>query len=184
MRAATTAPMNADRFWSIIAATGGPRADADVQETLLRAQLEALTVDELVAFEVAYRHSLNAAYTWELWGAAYVVNGGCSDDGFEYFRRWLVARGREAYETGVRDPDALARMELAPGPDGAWEHEGIYYIAREVFQAKGGQGDVRAHSEPEAGLGGPAPTGTEFDENDLPQKYPKLWARFGENPLG
>jgi len=26
-------------------------------------------------------------------GAAYIINGGCSDDGFEYFRRWLVLQG-------------------------------------------------------------------------------------------
>jgi hypothetical protein len=26
------------------------------------------------------------AYTWDLWGAVFVLNGGDSDDGFEYFQ--------------------------------------------------------------------------------------------------
>jgi hypothetical protein len=52
----------------------------------LRTELRALSLDEIIAFEVAFRRYLNEAYTWDLWGAAYVIHGGCSDDGFEYFR--------------------------------------------------------------------------------------------------
>ena len=26
-----------------------------------------------------------------------VANGGCSDDGFDYFRGWLIAQGREVF---------------------------------------------------------------------------------------
>ena len=33
-----------------------------------------------------------------LWDAAYLINGGCSDDGFDYFRGWLVDQGRETFE--------------------------------------------------------------------------------------
>ena len=27
-----------------------------------------------------------------------MLKGGCSDDGFEYFRGWLISRGRKVYE--------------------------------------------------------------------------------------
>ena len=47
--------------------------------------------NECDLFEAAFRRYLNEAYTWDLWGAADVIHGGCSDDGFEYFRRWLVS---------------------------------------------------------------------------------------------
>lgn len=53
---------------------------------------------ELMA--VSYRH--------DLWAAAYHLNGGCSDDGFEYFRGWLIAQGREVFDRAVADPDTLA----------------------------------------------------------------------------
>ncbi|MFE5591185.1 DUF4240 domain-containing protein [Streptomyces sp. NPDC056549] len=33
--------------------------------------------------------------------AAYMVNGGCCDDGFDYFRGWLIAQGRNVFERAV-----------------------------------------------------------------------------------
>ncbi|MFC9245678.1 DUF4240 domain-containing protein [Streptomyces sp. NPDC057136] len=47
-----------------------------------------------------------------LWAAAYVINGGCSDDGFDYFRGWLIAQGREVFERTAADPDALAEVPI------------------------------------------------------------------------
>jgi hypothetical protein len=45
---------------------------------------------------------------------------------------------------------------MQPGPGSVWEFEEIYYVALGVFKEKGGEGDVREYSEPEAGLSGPA----------------------------
>jgi hypothetical protein len=115
-----------------------------------------------------------------------VIHGGCSDDGFEYFRRWLVSRGRDVYEAALADPDSLAQQEVRPGPSNVWEFEEIYYVAGEVFKEKGGQGDVRDYSEPEAGMTGHGPSDEAFaeDEQHLARRYPKLWQRFGAEPLG
>jgi hypothetical protein len=68
---------------------------------------------------------------------------------------------------------------------GYWEFEQFYYVATKVFGERGGDGDVRDHSAPEAGLGGPGPSGDEFvdDEDHLQKRYPKLWRRFGSEPL-
>jgi hypothetical protein len=115
-----------------------------------------------------------------------VIHGGCSDDGFEHFRRWLVSRGRKAYEAALSNPDSLADLDLAPmGPEGYWEFEEIYCVTGEIFEESGGDGDVREHADPEAGLGGAGPAGDEFsdDEERLAKRYPKLWKRFGNNPL-
>lgn len=90
----TVSPMPAERFWRIIARAAESAHDPDTQVNALRTALRELTVEEIISFEVAFRSHLNKAYTWDLWGAAYVIHGGCSDDGFEYFRRWLVSRGR------------------------------------------------------------------------------------------
>ena len=132
----------------------------------MRAELRELSLQEIISFEVAFRRYLNEAYTWDLWGAAYVIHGGCSDDGFEYFRRWLVSRGRDVYEAALADPDSLAQLNIRPGPDGVCEFEAIYYVAGQIFKEKGGQGDVRDYSEPEAGLGGPGPSGEPFEDDE------------------
>jgi hypothetical protein len=182
----TASPMPAEKFWRIIERAAESAHDPDAQVKALRTALRELTLEEIISFEVAFRGYLNRAYTWDLWGTAYVIHGGCSDDGFEYFRRWLVSRGRDVYEAALANPDSLAQLDVQPGPWGVWEFEEIYYVAREVFKEKGGEGDVRDHSEPEAGLAGPGPTGEPFAENEehLAQRYPKLWQRFGADPLG
>jgi hypothetical protein len=114
-----------------------------------------------------------------------VIHGGCSDDGFEYFRRWLVSRGRDVYEAALADPDSLAQLDVRPA-SGVWEFEAIYYVAKQIFEEKGGEGDVRDYSEPEAGLAGPGPSGEPFedDKDHLIRRYPRLWRRFGAEPLG
>jgi hypothetical protein len=178
--------MSADKFWHIIERAAQFDHDPDAHEEALRVALRELSLEELISFEVAFRRYLNDAYTWDLWGAAYVVHGGCSDDGFEYFRRWLVSRGRDVYEAALAEPDSLAQLDVRPGPDAVWEFEEIYYVAVQIFEEKGGAGDVRDYSEREAGLGGPGPSGEPFevDEEHLARRYPKLWRRFGAAPLG
>ncbi len=182
----TPSAMPADQFWQIVERTAPSDNDADAQMEALRGILHELPLEQIISFETAFRRYLNAAYTWDLWGAACVIHGGCSDDGFEYFRRWLVSRGRDTYESATADPDSLARFDGQSGPEGIWELEEIYYIANRIFSEKGGEGDVRSYSEPEAGLGGPGPSGEPFDEDDahLARRYPNLWRRFGTNPLG
>jgi len=182
----TASPMPSEEFWRIIGRAAESAHDPAAQVNALRTALRELSVEEIVSFEVAFRRYLNQAYTWNLWGAAYVVHGGCSDDGFEYFRRWLVSRGRDIYEAALADPDGLALLDPQPGPDDVWEFEEIYYVATDVFSEKGGHGDVRDQSEREAGLGGPQPSGEPFseDEEHLARRYPNLWRRFGVKPLG
>jgi Protein of unknown function (DUF4240) len=182
----TASEMPADQFWQIIERAARFDGDPAAHMNALGAELYELTPEEIISFEVAFRRYLNKAYTWNLWGAAYVVHGGCSDDGFEYFRRWLVSKGRDVYESALADPDSLAQLEVQPGPDGIWEFEEIYYVALRVFKAKGGQGDVRDYSELEAGLGGSGPSGEPFkeDQEHLARSYPNLWQCFGARPLG
>lgn len=56
----------------------------------------------------------------------------------------------------------------------------------EVFEEKGGEGDVRDYSDTEAGMDGSSPSGEPFEEDELhlARRYPKLYRRFGAEPLG
>ncbi len=89
------------------------------------------------------------------------------------------------YEPALADPDSLAHLEVRHGPDGVWEFEAIYYVAKQVFEEKGGEGDVRDYSEPEAGFD-ERPSGEpfEYDDEHLARRYPNLWRRFAAGPLG
>ena len=69
----------------------------------MRHVLRELSAAEIEAFERAFHEQQRHAYSWDLWGAAYIMNGGASDDGFEYFQRWLISKGRTVFEAAVAD---------------------------------------------------------------------------------
>ena len=129
--------MPADRFWQVIGKTTQYQADPERQLEALRQVLRGLTVTEIEAFERAFHRQQRRAYSWDLWGAAYVMNGGASDDGFEYFQRWLVSKGRTAFEAAIADPDSLAEM-IAPDPQGDCEFEQFANVASDIWKEKTG----------------------------------------------
>jgi hypothetical protein len=48
-----------------------------------------------------------------------LIGHGCSDDEFDYFRAWLISRGRDIFTTALGDPDSLAELEM--GDRAEWE---------------------------------------------------------------
>jgi Protein of unknown function (DUF4240) len=67
--------------------------DCQAQGGRLTAKLELLAPEEIVSFAPHFSRRMAEGYRWDLWGLAYQFNGGCSDDGFVYFRCWLLAAG-------------------------------------------------------------------------------------------
>src|SRR5690242_19263203 len=53
---------------------------------------------EIAAHQQPLWDLMTVSYRADLWAVAYTVNGGASDDGFDYFRGWLIAQGRETFE--------------------------------------------------------------------------------------
>ncbi len=100
--------MTRDEFWAIIDRAREVDPDVSAVAEHVKADLATRTPEVIYAY-LEHQGRLNEeSYTWPLWGAAYIVNGGCSDDGFDYFRGWLFAQGRAAFERVVADPDSLA----------------------------------------------------------------------------
>ena len=167
--------MDEAQFWSIIEA-GGKKAlaDPDRQLAVVRKQLAKLPPEEVRAFDKLFEQKRVAAYTWDLWGAAYLINGGCSDDGFHYFRAWLISRGRAVYEAAVTDPDTLAGKTDPDRDD--YEFEEFGYAAREVYE------ELTGEEMPPNRVSDPArPKGRrwDFDDDDaVARKLPKLAAVY------
>jgi hypothetical protein len=91
------------------------------------------------------------------------------------------------YESALADSDGLAQLVVRPGANGPWEFEGINGVAQQVFEEKNGEGYVLDYAEPGVGfLPVTGPSGEPFDETHeyLARRYPNLWRRFGEEPLG
>jgi hypothetical protein len=136
--------VNVDQFWELIGAARRQVPDpadsgavAAHAATLLSVRLPS----EILAADQVLRSLMADSYRSPLWAAAYVINGGCSDDGFEYFRGWLIAQGREVYERIVADPDALADLPVvrASAPSGWVECEDTLYITMKAYRAAAGE---------------------------------------------
>ncbi len=122
---------------------------------------------------------LAVSYRNALWAAASLINGGCGDDGFQYFRGWLIVQGREVFDRSVADPDSLADLPVIGPPTldrPPVECEETLYIAMRAYRAATGaelpaEAFTIRYPEPDAGW--------DFDFDDrtkLEQRLPRLTA--------
>ncbi len=163
--------MDAAKFWQLIDTS---RDDADCNPELhmriLQEMLAEVPEQEIVEFDRLFSELHGRAYTWDLWGAAYLIGGGCSDDGFFDFRGWLISKGRKFYEAALANPEALAVLMTDADDNG--QIEGFQYIAADAWAERTG----RDRSEfPHAAVPHPPePSGEPWTDDELPERFPKL----------
>ncbi len=121
--------MTEQEFWALVEAAR--QQNPEEFHVALEQLLAALDPPSIVTFDQLYARAFHSAYTWALWGAAYVLQGGCSDDGFTYFRHGLIAAGEAIFKRAVADPDSLALLEQPPT-----EYEEYGYAADRVYHQK------------------------------------------------
>jgi len=163
--------MTLDQFWTLIAkvkeASG---ADVERRCEFLDAELRKLPLVEVRAFDAHFTACLDRAYTWDLWAAAYIIGGGCSDDGFWDFRSTLISMGRETFERAVADPETLADVTIE---NDHWEREGFQYVADKVARdLRVGEDFPRSRPHPKE------PAGESWDESKVAELYPRLAKRY------
>ncbi len=171
--------LSEERFWQLIdEARQRGRANCIKTAQALTHSLSQLSEDEVLGFELRFEQKMVASYRHDLWAVAYLANGGSSDDGFTYFRAWLIGQGRDRFEAALKHaPDAVTGYSrsffgrLFDEP--AFECEALLYPSLETYQRMTG-------SLPPTGLVShpPEPAGVPWREEDLPKLYPELYRRF------
>jgi len=175
--------MTLDEFWDHIQKS--KRKDPDAHAERLEARLTKLKPDDILDFGHWWHLMMCEAYSWNLWGAAYIINGGCSDDGFEYFCRWLVLKGRDVFQTAVTNPDALADVV---DPDAEFTECECYPGTNAWFAATGTKSNDAGYAAFDAAEQARHPgrqaypdlgTGWDFDDDEeMRKRYPRLWALY------
>jgi hypothetical protein len=77
--------MNTNEFWDLIESArrlADDPADSDQIASEASTLLATRPREEIIAAEHALYELLGDSYLLRLWAAAYLINGGCSDDGF------------------------------------------------------------------------------------------------------
>ena len=192
--------MTESEFWQLIAASrkgwkpDDTEGSRERQAALLRRLFKPLSAGKLIAFERHFRRLHKAAYHWDIWAAAYEFAGGCSDDGFHYFRNWLISMGRDVYAAAIENPDSL--VDVFPGlEDEDIEFEEFGYICDAAFKAKTGRhilveeifppsevvsklepASIEEHLLASQPKGVPYPKDIEGDEAEFARRMPRLHA--------
>jgi hypothetical protein len=177
--AAAVAPVSRPRttddlFWQLVARTrSAAGVDTGEQTGLLKDQLSGLAPEKIIAFERWWRSLDRQLYTWGMWGAAYVIEDGCSDDCFRDFRAYVILLGRDAVNRALRNPDLLAPI-VKDSETGDWE--GADDVAPDAYSTATGN-DFPFDTSDLSGT----PRGRPWSENDLPallHRFPRLAVRF------
>lgn len=173
---ATRAPSKTSDLglWQLVQETRESAGDdTERQSELLEERLSRLPAQQIVEFQRA-RHRLDQqAYSWDMWGAAYVIEDGCSEDCFRDFRAYLISLGKEVYERALRDPDSLASV-VEDAEEGDWENADN--VAPDAYESVAGE-EIPAEDSDLSG----DPQGEPWDDEDqdeLVQRYPRLAERF------
>lgn len=133
----TNKMLDENQFWNIIEKSLKSTRGQNEQEAYLIKNLQTLSPEELIGFRLKTDKLLYDTYNSEMWCAAYIMNGGCSDDCFEYFRLWIISRGKDVYQKAQVNPDSLI-TEVVTGQN-YYDFESFWYIALKAFEKNTGK---------------------------------------------
>ncbi len=158
-------------FWEIVEmAKMKSGDDCGSRPESLKEVLLTFSPDDIRQFNKDYKQKLIDSYKWDLWGAAYLINGGCSDDGFDYFCDFLISEGKEAYEAALHNPDSLSELNDMEDAD----LEEYRYSIDEAYE------ELTDEEMPNETIEFPKePKGQQWVEDDLIKIFPQLAAKYG-----
>ncbi len=138
--------IDADVFWKLIETSHRLAASADNEDLSDQADRQAeiledlliqRTPEEIAGFDQFFCDRFEESYRSELWAVAEIAGGGCSDDGFEYFRCWLIGQGKRYYQRALADPQRAAdRIREAGDLPGSWD---LIMAADSAYESVTGQ---------------------------------------------
>lgn len=193
--------MTVSEFWSLLQDAKSKAGDTKSIPAWLEEDLATRSPAEIMDFGAWLSMFVGRAHDLQLWSAGNLIARGLSDDGFVYFKCWLIAQGKCIYEAALLNPDSLADIDY---PDYQPERgylgrpsitlEGLLYTYAFAYNRQRGQSKYAATSPPAGWLppvgcepNGPLPKlkreqllGPD-ETRKLGERFPRLIARF---PIG
>ena len=103
--------MDKEQFWQII---DDARTSAGTWNEMCEPLVETLSkleIEDIMLWDKIFSEYMMHSYTTGLLATDAIMYNGCSDDGFEYYRNWLIAQGKEVYMKALADPDSMPDLE-------------------------------------------------------------------------
>jgi len=162
--------MTRDAFWQIIEGCRPSNGDLTEHIDAIRQTLSAMPVPEIVSFQRQLDEVMGESYNADLWMVMYIIEGGCGDDAFDYYRGWLILQGPKTFGVVVNDPERLVDFLEDGGVGCAEDFLGVALVAH---KQKTGDSNLPYHEPLEPELKGEL-----LDEAGKRKRFPKLFERF------
>ena len=161
--------MSEEVFWELIQESRDKSEfDSDFIE-ILKEKLEAMSATEIKKFQKLLLEKMNELNHWDIWALAYIVRKGCGDDEFDYFKAWVVSKGKEVFED-------LKEMKLEklkkPFKDSDAQLEEFMYVAQNAYENK------QYEEMPMPRVKNTPIQGKEWSEDNICKDYPELCKMF------
>jgi hypothetical protein len=170
--------MDTTEFWELVAQTRElSGSDAFKQANFLIEALAQLPEESIVGYDSILHDLIEQAYIVDLWEAAVIVGCGCSDDGFEYFRAWLVSQGKNVFENALSDPQSLADV-IEVGQE--TQIDTFLYVAPYAYEKATGKGELPPTIRDHSTLKGEASPNMQVLLGRFPTLTAKYWKRCEE----
>ncbi len=175
--------INTDKFWSLVDnAVEASKGGDFLKEKHLTEELEKLSLGEIKEFEFALRKCIIDADEFKILAAKKIIEGFVTDDGYLYFRCWIIGLGKSAYTETLKNPDYLANIV---SKEEICEWESIMYVATEAYSNLTGMEEdetfprsVAFYMGLDYDFGAPPTKGKDWTEDELPTMLPELWAKY------
>ena len=161
-------------FWDLVTAPDLGLDPESVSENL-KAKLSDLTDEQLITFDKFFGINMRKCFTWDLFGAAFVM-AGCNDEyGFSEFRCWLISRGQTVFNNALTNADSLAQCSPV-----YYLNEQPYPYIDEYVLIAGLLYEERNDDELPFVPSGEQPAGKRFKDKPkfLKQSYPQLFQKY------
>lgn len=184
--------MDTKEFWHLINTARFNMTDDVPFDEALVALLASRPEQQILEYQERFDALRDALYRWDVWAAAYLIGGGCSDDSFMDFRAGVIAQGRHWYERAVAAPDSLADhpeviTAAADLDDRTLFYEDANYCASDAYERITADGEdfYEAWKQYRAAHPDPDPTepdmGEDFDfddDDEMRRRLPRLALLF------
>ena len=176
-------PMSEDDFWKIIERSLNECGEDEYQDDCLESILIEHSAEEIINYYQIYEFLHSNAYRGDIWAAGMLLNGGHgSDDGYRYFRNWLISCGKDVYYRTLNNPDSLVTVDVDLSEDGQpdAEYEEFSYVPVIAYEKVTGGKDLYdylgdGYTDDDSKWGN-----ENYEDNKwLEQNLPQLWKKYG-----
>lgn len=155
-------------FWEIIEQSRSiSETNSDFLE-ILQKKLESFKPNEIKNFNKIFIIKLNELNHWDLWALAYIWRHGCGDDEFDYFKSWVISKGKEIFDNIKNMNLNFDEKILDEDP----QFEKFIYMPEKAYEAK--TNNIMKPLK----IKNSKMIGNEWNESELINIYPTIYKLF------